>query len=224
MRRIPPVFLAAALAVPLTTAPAHAQHSPVSFTGIFTGTVTTATPGTCGPNQVDVNAAFSGLFLPFGSANGTQQACVNMGTFTFTGGLFSLNFGGGNSLFGTSVGSFVMTAPQQFTGSSTVTITGGTGMFREATGSGTTHGVQNLATGTVSFTATGSVAGPEVVAPEPGTLALLAGGLASAAAIGRVSRRRSRSARRSSRTRSRTSTTTRSPDGSTASCGRSTAT
>ena len=79
-----------------------------------------------------------------------------------------------------------MTAPQVFSGSSTITINGGSGMFAEATGSGTTHGTQNLATGTVAFDATGSIAGPRQNAvPEPASLALLAGGLGLIAAIGR---------------------------------------
>ncbi|AHG89235.1 PEP motif putative anchor domain protein [Gemmatirosa kalamazoonensis] len=185
MRRTRLPFLAAALSTALATVPAHAKP-PIAFTGSFTGTVVTATPGSCGPNQVDVNATFSGLFSPFGAATGTQAACVNLGTFDFTGGVFTLDFGGGNTLFGTSAGSFVMTAPQVFSGSSTIVIGGGTGMFTEATGTGTTRGTQNLAAGTVAFDATGTVAGPQLNAvPEPASLALLAGGLGAMAAIGR---------------------------------------
>ena len=67
MRRIRLPFLAAALSTSFVTAPAHAKP-PITFTGSFTGTIVTQMPGSCGPNQVDVHATFSGLFSPFGAA------------------------------------------------------------------------------------------------------------------------------------------------------------
>jgi len=189
MRRIRVLCTAATLAASLTAAPARAQL-PVSFTGNFSGTIVSQGPGRCGPNRVTVDAVLSGLLSPFGTATGSQSVCVDPVTLDVLDGLFTLTLPGG-TLFGISFGAFVRTGPQLFSGSQTITITGGTGVFDQATGGGTTHGTQNLATGAVTSGVTGSVAASGLTSvPEPSLLALLVGGLVGAAAVGRSTRRR----------------------------------
>jgi hypothetical protein len=180
--------MAAALAVSFSAAPAHAQPT-VTFSGNFTGNIVSRGPGRCGPGRLTFDLTVSGFLSPFGAATGTQSACNVPGTFSFFDGLFSLTFVGGATLFGTYHGTLTPIAPPLFQGNSTLTITGGTGIFAGATGGGTSTGTQNFATGTVVFQPTGTVSAPGLV-PEPSTFALLAAGLAAVAAIGRARPRR----------------------------------
>lgn len=163
----------------------------------FTGTLITidnpppaADPVRCGaPPNVLVTLNPSTGTSNLGSFTSTNQSqCNNVGNIF--NGLFSFDFGAGNTFFGTYVGTITLppvggVAPF----AETFTLTGGTGLFSGASGT-------LIATGTVTFNANG----PDAIAnfngtintvPEPTTLFLLSTGLAGVGAAVRK-RRKSR--------------------------------
>jgi hypothetical protein len=152
-------------------------------------------PARCGPAPPNVLVTHppgvgASNLGPFTS---TESHCTNVTTGNVFNGLFTFDFGGGNSFFGTYVGTVVGPLPPPpgtvLTFSFSFTLTGGTGLYTGATGS-------LLGTGTATVTQTGinshmDISGTVHTVPEPATLVLLGSGLAGLSAAVRK-RRKSR--------------------------------
>jgi hypothetical protein len=179
---------AAALSVAALAPVARAQT--VAYTATITGVLGAVGPGRCPAPLLTAELVAPGVFVPFGAFTAIQSACVSPPAPEFTDGLFTLDFGGGHTLLGTYAGTLVPTAPPVFALLSSHVITGGTGLFAGATGGGTGTGTQDLVSGAFDVTLTGTLTAPGLAAvPEPGTVALVGGGLAG---VGGAVRRRRR--------------------------------
>ncbi|CAN5732388.1 hypothetical protein BH18ACI4_BH18ACI4_09620 [soil metagenome] len=92
------------------------------------------------PNLLSIHPPGVGASI-LGSFTSTESQCINVATGNVFNGLFAFDFGGGNSFSGTYVGTVVGLPPPPFPPgtvvavSFTFTLTGGTGLFVNASGS-----------------------------------------------------------------------------------------
>ena len=149
------LLVMAALALPMQAA----ADDQLPLKGSETGTFQLLAP--CGTSGVVVDVTGTGNATGLGSYSGQYRECLIPATGAVTGGTFTLTAANGDEGFGTYSG-------QAFpTDDATVVnyrdpgvITGGTGRFAGASGSMTTSGLANLATGEYRGTITGSVSSP----------------------------------------------------------------
>lgn len=102
----------------------------------------------------------SGNAMHMGKITGVATDCVTPtdSSFTFTGGLLVLTAANGDTLTAEYSGSLIPTAAYPiYTISGSYRLTGGTGRFVSATGSGTLQGYSNIVSGAGSYTASGTI-------------------------------------------------------------------
>jgi hypothetical protein len=152
----------------------------------------------CGANPPNVLLPFpiAAGTSNFGAFTATANNCVNRTSGSFFNGLFTFDFGGGRTLFGTYSGTIALPLPPVVGApaaiSELLTITGGTGAFAGAGGVLTATGAETENadnTFNLHLNMTGTVS----TAPEPGTVLLCATGLCI---VGVGARRRRGAARR----------------------------
>jgi hypothetical protein len=146
--------LTAALAMPARQA--TAQHA-VPFRGTYATTFTLAPGPAPGVFELQFNAVGHANHLGHSGGPSTHllNALVNPNTQVGTSTFFAAN---GDRLDTTYSGIAAPPGPNgviQFSG--TLTITGGTGRFRNATGSAAVVGTANVGTGTGQFTFSGTI-------------------------------------------------------------------
>ena len=128
-----------------------------------------------------------------GSFTSTESQCQNNATGNVFDGRFTFDFGGGNTFFGTYVGTLVGIPPPPpppgtvLDVSFTYTLTGGTGIFVGASGSLLGTGTITLNPLPIGNSSHIDISGTVTTIPEPATVLLLSSGLAG---VGAAVRRR----------------------------------
>jgi len=132
----------------------------VPFQGVFYPVITSQTP-IPGTSQVQLTIELSGHATQLGDFTGSATATLDMNTFCYYGSGCQVSPNGKDSICGAFIGCFVPTAdPCMFTNVETVTVTGGTGRFLNATGNHVDGGAVNFCTGENVGTFTGTVSRP----------------------------------------------------------------
>jgi hypothetical protein len=117
--------------------------------------------GPCETSGVIVDVTGTGHSTQLGTYHGHYRECLVPATGAVTGGSFTLTAANGDTVFGTFSGQAFPTAnPHVVNYEDPGVITGGTGRFSAASGTMTTHGLANLATGDYTGTITGSLSNP----------------------------------------------------------------
>ena len=144
-----------ALALPMQAAANHRLPLKGSEAGTF------RLLGPCETSGMMLEVSGTGHTTELGNYTGRYLECFDPATGAVTGGTFTLTAANGDQVFGTFSGQAVPTDnPNVVTYEDPGVITGGTGRFARASGSMTTSGNANLATGGYSGTLTGSVSRP----------------------------------------------------------------
>jgi hypothetical protein len=134
-----------------------APDDQVPFTVIGTAVLTGVTHLPGGLTQLDFGLSGNATHLGNFTGPGTRIQ-DNQGNFSSTGVLISAN--GENSVFITISGQFQKSGKCAVTSTGTYAITGGTGAFANATGSGTISTQIDLCAGTASGVYTGTISRP----------------------------------------------------------------
>lgn len=145
-----------------------AHASTINISGNVAGTSSVDLAGRCAPFPT-VSATGTGVATGLGNFVDTQSHCTN-GNFSFNQGIFDLvsTDTPGNSLFGTYNGTAsLQNGSLDFT--STLLVTGGSGLFANDVGALLSTGALNESTGAFSASFSGSVG----TAPEPSTVYLV---------------------------------------------------
>jgi hypothetical protein len=118
----------------------------------------------CGPGRLKVEVEGSGQASHLGLYSVVRQHCFNLATFTIQAGRFVQTAANGDELWGTYTGYTEAVlefapdgSPLVIVIASPTQITGGTGRFAHASGTGHTRGVFNVATKVGTFTFEGEI-------------------------------------------------------------------
>ena len=150
----------------------------------FSGTGAGLSVPTSDPSKPMFDFLAKGTYVtPYGTFSLEEPGSVNFTVVNADGtspnkGTFTFSLPGGDKFIGTFVGTiFPPTQQGDTTFALTYTITGGTGIFAGATGTGTSAGALNAFTGVYTDRITLTITTPTPI-PEPTTLLLLGTGLA----------------------------------------------
>jgi hypothetical protein len=144
-----------ALALPMQAA----AKDRLPLKGSETGTFRLLSPCETGGMILEVTG--TGHTTRLGNYSGRYRECLDPATGAVTGGTFTLTAANGDKVFGTYSGQARPTdTPNVVVYEDPGVITGGTGRFAGASGTMTTSGLANLATGEYSGTVAGSVSRP----------------------------------------------------------------
>jgi hypothetical protein len=149
------LFVLPALALPMQAA--ADEHLPLK--GSESGTFQLLGP--CETSGMILDVTGSGHTTQLGNYRGHYRECLDPATGAVTSGTFTLRAANGDKVFGTYSGKAVPTNdPTVVAYEDPGVITGGTGRFAAASGTVTTSGLANLASGTYKGTMTGSLSSP----------------------------------------------------------------